>query len=143
MRKFLNPIINLVNVILVTIAFILGNSLAIEADNMNQTYYELVWTNADKANIIGIVGFFVLIAAALLMLVNFLPMKARKFIAPLTGLMFIAAGVLFLKTPGAADQTFTNPELTGALIAMAVLVFIAGAFSLLMTVIDFTAKKAE
>ena len=106
-------------------------------------YYSNVWNAADKPNVIGIVGFFLFVVAAALMLVNFLPIKARKGIAPLTGLMFIGAGVLFLMTPGKADIHWINMELTGSLIAMAVLVIIAGALSLAMAALDFTNKKAE
>lgn len=143
MRKFLIPIINLVNVILVSITFGLANNPAFTSDSGNShRYYQIVWNPADKPNVIGIIGFFLFVVAAALMLVNFLPIKARKCIAPLTGLMFIGAGVLFLMTPAAADMRNINMELSGSLIAMSVLVFVAGALSLLMSVLDFT-KKAE
>ena len=143
MRKFLIPIINLVNVILVSITFGLGNNHALTSDHMNQNYYQLVWNASDKANIVGIVGFFLFVVAVAVMLFNFLPVKARKITTMVAGAMFIAAGVLFLKTPGSANINPINPELTGSLIAMAVLVIIAGALTLLMTVLDITAKKAE
>ena len=148
MRKFLIPIINLVNLILVSITFGLGakDGAAIDAglnDIGRGNYYQLVWNASDKANVIGIVGFFLFVVAAALMLVNFLPLKARKCVAPLTGLMFIAAGVMFLLTPANAAIHFVELKLSGSLIAMAVLVFIAGALSLGMSVLDFTAKKAE
>ena len=144
MRKFLIPIINLVNVILVSITFGLANNPAAKDGDVNLArYYQMVWAKADKPNIIGIVGFFLFVVAVALMLVNFLPIKARKVIAPLTGLMLIGAGVLFLKTP---ESLCYNPHelvLSGSLIAMAVLVIIAGALSLLMAVLDFTSKKAQ
>jgi len=147
MRKFLIPIINLVNIILVSISYGLGNNTAVIDSALSDTprgnYYQLVWNAADHANVIGIVGFFLFVIATALMLVNFLPIKARKVIAPITGAMFIGAGVLFLLTPGKADIHFIEMKLTGSLIAMAVLVIIAGALTLVMSVLDFTAKKAE
>ncbi len=144
MRKFLIPIINLVNIILVSISFgLANNTAALNMDVNSGNYYQLVWNAADVKNIIGIVGFFLFVVAAALMLVNFLPIKARKVIAPLTGLMFIGAGVLVLMTPANANIHWISMELTGSLIAMAVLLIIAGALSLLMSVLDFTAKKAE
>lgn len=151
MRKFLIPIINLVNVILVTIAFVLGNTSAATTSYSGTSsdlprYYHLIWNAADKTNVLGIVGFFVLIFAAVLMLINFIPFKGRKCVAGVAGAAFIAAGVLILKTPAAADLgpvVLGSLELSGALIAMAVLVIIAGALSLVMTVLDLTAKEAK
>lgn len=146
MRKFLIPIINLVNIILVSISFGLANNTAVIDSALNDAprgnYYQLVWNAADVKNIIGIVGFFLFVVAAALMLVNFLPIKARKVTSPLAGLMFIGAGVLTLMTPANANIRFISMELTGSLIAMAVLLIIAGALSLVMAVLDFT-KKAE
>lgn len=144
MRKFLIPIINLVNLILVSITFGLGNNPAFTSDSGNShRYYQVVWNAADHANVIGIVGFFLFIAATALMVFNFLPVKVRKFTSIVAGGLFIAAGVLFLKTPGAADMNNVNLKLTGSLVAMSVLVIIAGAFSLLMSLLDFTGKKAK
>ena len=147
MRKFLIPIINLVNIILVSITFgISVNTSAIDAGLANKplgNYYQFVWNPAKNANVIGIVGFFLFVVAAALMLFNFLPLKARKFTSVLTGLMFVGAGVLFLLTPESCDINPVELELTGSLIAMAVLVIIAGALSLAMAALDFTNKKAE
>ena len=143
MRKFLIPIINLVNLILVSITFGLGNNPAISSGHNNPRYYSLVWHAADHANVIGIVGFFLFIAAVALMVFNFLPVKARKITSIVAGGLFIAAGVLFLKTPGGADLFDVDIKLTGSLIAMSVLVIIAGAFSLLMSLLDLTAKKEK
>ena len=147
MRKFLIPIVNLVNIILVSISFGLANNTAVVDSALSNVgrgnYYQLVWNAADKANVIGIVGFFLFVVAAALMLVNFVPFKCRKYTAVLTGGMFIASGVLFLMTPAKAALHFIDMKLTGSLIAMAVLVIIAGALSLVMAALDFTAKKAE
>lgn len=147
MRKFLIPIINLVNVILVSITFgISVNTSAVDAGQNSRplgNYYQLVWNPADHVNVIGIVGFFLFVVAAALMLFNFLPLKARKCTSPLTGLLFVGAGVLFLLTPKTCDINPVELELTGSLIAMAVLVFVAGALTLAMAALDFTNKKAE
>ena len=145
MRKFLLPIINLVNVILISIAFGLSPQTAVIDKALNDApkgnYYQLVWGAADKANVIGIVGFFLFVAAVALMLVNFLPIKARKVTSGVTGALFIAAGVLFTKTQAGCVQTILQPQLTGAFMAMIVLTFIAGAFSLVMSVLEITAKN--
>lgn len=148
MRKFLIPIINLVNIILVSISFGLANNTAVtDAVSPNTprgNYYQLVWNASDKANVIGIVGFFLFIVAAALMLVNFLPLKWRKFSSAITSGLFIASGVLFLLTPSHTAVGFNGgPQLTGSLIAMAVLGILAGALSLVMAALDFTGKKAE
>ena len=147
MRKFLIPIVNLVNIILVSITFGLANNTAVIdaglSDVARGNYYQLVWNAADKANVIGIVGFFLFIAAAALMLVNFIPFRCRKYTSILTGGLFIAAGVLFAMTPSFANITFISIKLTGSLAAMVSLVAVAGVLSFLMAVLDFTSKKAE
>ena len=147
MRKFLIPIVNLVNIILVSISFGLANNTAVVDSALSNVargnYYQLVWNASDKANVLGIVGFFLFIAAAALMLVNFLPFRSRKYTSVLAGGLFIASGVLFLKTPANAALHFIKMDLTGSLIAMVVLVIIAGALSLGMAALDFTAKKAK
>lgn len=147
MRKFLLPIINLVNIILTSIAFSLGTKTAVVEKIAGEvgkgSYYQLVWNAADKANIFGIIGFFLFVGAAVFMLSLFIPVKCRKFTAILTGGLYIAAGVFFLKTPGSANITLIKPQLTGSLIAMAVLVFICGALSLVMAAIDFSKKEAK
>lgn len=148
MRKFLLPIINLVNVILVSITFgLAGNPAATDTvlDKVLQVdYYNYVWRLQEKTNALGIVGFFLFVVAVALTVVAFLPISARKFITPVAGGMYIAAGVLFLLTP--KHYCYGNAaalEPTGSLIAMAVLVFVAGALSLLMSVLEFTGKKEK
>lgn len=142
MRKFILPIINLVNVILVGIAFILSGRVGALDGHNSKTFYELVWLN-QNANVIGIVGFFLFVLAAAVTLAVFIPFPGRKYASAVGGAMHIAAGVLILLTPKAADVLWieTNFEKTGALIAMAVLVIIAGAFTLGMSVLEFLEKK--
>ena len=144
MRKFLLPIINLVNIILVSIAWGLsGKTAVIDAGRSDQAcgnIYQVVWMGS-KANIIGIVAFFLFCVACFLTLVAFLPLKVRKFVVCLGGLMYVGAGVLFLLSPKFYDYSIIKPELTGAFIAICVLILVAGAFSLLMAAIDMFAKK--
>ena len=149
MRKFLLPVINLINLILVSIAWGLSaakenDSALIDVGNKDTglgNVYQIVWGSA-KPNVLGIIAFFAFILGCVLMLVAFLPIKARKFIACLEGLSFVGAGVLFILSPKtyAIDHT-PNIEFTNRFIAFIVLILIAGAFSLLMSVIDFTGKK--
>ncbi len=149
MRKFLLPIINLVNVILVSITFGLANNPGATDPAMHDAalpnFYNLVWGHQEVTNIYGIVAFFLFVVAVALTVICFIPGKARKVLVALTGLMYIGAGVLFLLTP--AHYCYGNAEtvleLSGSLIAMAVLVFVAGALSLLMCVVESTEKKAK
>lgn len=150
MRKFLLPIINLVNVILVSITFGLAKlsgatdvSLAHEPPLPN--FYNLVWGHQEVANVIGIVGFFLFVFAVALTVVGFIPMKSRKCIVGTAGAMYIAAGVLFLLTPQnyCYGNETTVLELSGSLIAMAVLVFVAGALSIGMLALELTEKKEK
>ena len=150
MRKFLLPIINLVNVVLVSIAWGLSGKTAVidaaRSDAACGNIYQVIWEGeaaAHNANAMGIVGFFLFILACVLMLASFIPFKARKFATCLGGLSFIAAGVLFLNAPWHAARAIFKPELTGALIAIAVLIFIAGAFMLVMSIIEICEKKSE
>lgn len=146
MRKFLLPVLNLINVILVSITWGLSGKTAVidagRSDAACGNVYQVIWMG-QKANVLAIVGFFLFCFACLLMLVAFLPIKARKFISCAGGLMFVGTGVIFLLAckPPFYDCGIIEAELTGALIAMSVLVLCAGAFSLLMSVLDFTAKK--
>ena len=145
MRKFLLPIINLVNIILVSIAWGLSGQSAVKdavvkAHPVAGNMYQVVWMGS-KANIIGIVAFFLFCVACFFTLVAFLPVKIRKFVVCLGGLMYVGAGVLFLLSPKFYDYSIIKPELTGAFIAICVLILVAGAFSLLMAAIDMFAKK--
>ena len=144
MRKFLLPIINLVNIILVSIAWGLsGKTAVIDAGRGDQAcgnLYQVVWMGT-KFNIIGVVAFFLFCVACFATLVAFLPVKVRKFVACLGGLMYVGSGVLFLLAPKFYDYSMIKPELTGSFIAICVLILVAGAFSLLMAAIDMFAKK--
>ena len=151
MRKFLLPIINLINLILISITWGLsGKSAILETVNHQSTgrgnIYQVVWMGT-HANVLGIIGFFLFCVACLAMLVAFLPIKSRKFVSCAGGLMFVGAGVLMLIAPFPPhyDCAINAPKLSGSLIAMAVLTLIAGAFMLLMSVIDFASegKKNE
>ena len=144
MRKFLLPIINLVNLILVSIAWGLsGKSAIIDAGNGDLAcgnMYQIIWEGS-KANAIAIVAFFLFILGCALTLAAFIPAKWRKFVACGAGASYIAAGVLFLLSPKTYNYAMVKPELTGAFIAICVLILIAGAFSLCMSALEFLSKK--
>lgn len=158
MRKFLLPIINLVNVILVSIIFGLGANTALTGDTYPNrgNWYSLVWegylkTGADGkqivcANVVGIIGFFLFVIAVAGILVAFLPVSFRKWVNVGVGAALIAAGVLFLLTPNGSMRNIPNVgEITDSLIAMAVLAFVSGAFSLGMAALEIVPmfKKAN
>ena len=162
MKKFLLPIMNLVNVVLVSIIFGLGGQTALNFIDTNNsktakgTWYQLVWTGyyADggktAGNVIGIIGFFLFVVAVAAILVAFLPTKFRKWVSVGMGAALIAAGVLFLITPfhaGLSEAIISNSKITSELIGMAVLAFVAGAISLGMAALEivpmFLKKEAK
>lgn len=143
MKRILSPIINLVSLILVGVAFGLAGLTAAtqpnKAESSAGSYYQLVWTKFGEPahfSVLALIGFFVLCVAALVLLVVFIP-KIRKFIAPVGGLMLIGAGVLALLTPKQVNPLLTNKP---GLIAMAVLLFVAAAFELVITALEFMDK---
>ena len=144
MRKFLLPIINLVNLILVSIAWGLsGKTAVIDAGNGDLAcgnMYQVIWQGAE-ANPIAIVAFFLFIFGCAAMLVAFIPAKWRKFVSACEGALFIAAGILFLLSTKTYHYSFVKPELTGAFIAICVLTLIAGAFACGMAALEFFEKK--
>ena len=145
MRKFLSPILNVINLILVSIAWGLSgqtavNDIGVKNETAAGNMYQLIWFGT-KPNILAIVAFFLFCIACFGLLVAFLPLKARKFVACLNGLMFAGAGVLFLLSPKFYDYGSGKFELTGAFIAICVLILCAALFSLCMAALDFTAKK--
>ena len=145
MRKFLSPILNVINLILVSIAWGLSGQSAVKdavvkSHPVSGNMYQVVWMGS-KANIIGIIGFLLFCVACFGLLVAFLPLKVRKFVACLNGLMFAGAGVLLLLAPKFYCAGSGEFELTGAFIAICVLILVAALFSLCMAAVDFTAKK--
>ena len=147
MRKFLSPILNVINLILVSIALGLsGQSAVLETVGHKEVgkgnIYQVIFMGT-KPNVLAFVGFGLLCLACLALLVAFLPLKARKFVACVEGLSFVGAGVLFLigSVPPHYDCSIVEPKLSGALIAICVLLFVAGLFSVIMAALDFTAKK--
>ena len=145
MRKFLLPVINIVNLILVGIAFALGGNTAAYSPAGTErvalgNYYQLVWNNPQP---FGVVAFFLFVVGVFFLLVTLVPFKARKFVACLDGAMLVAAGVLTLSLAGTvANETlgYTN---SGSLIAVAVLMIVAGGLALLMSFYELFFIKKE
>ena len=147
MRKFLSPILNVINLILVSIAWGLsGQSAVLETVNHTEVgrgnMYQVIFMGT-KPNVLAIVGFGLLCLACVALLAAFLPLKARKFVACVEGLSFVGAGVLFLigAFPPHYDCSIVEPKLSGAFIAINVLLFVAGFFSLVMSALEFVGKK--
>ena len=145
MRKFLLPVINIVNLILVGIAFALGGNTAAYSPADTErvalgNYYQLVWNNPQ---VLGVVAFFLFVVGVFFLLVTLIPFKARKFVACLDGAMLIASGVLTLGLAG----TVANPSLgytnSGSLIAVAVLMIVAGGLAVLMACYELFFIKNE
>ena len=89
-------------------------------------------------------GFFFFCVAVFLALVTMIPFKFRFIGVCLAGLLFVAAGVMFILTPGAvygghgAASEFHN---TDSFTAMIVLVFVAGGLELLATLVSLLPEK--
>lgn len=155
MKKFLFPIVNLVNIVLISIVFGLGGNAFYEVEKAKvwetgQDWYNLVWQPimGGRANAVGIVGFFLFVFAVAAIVVTFFPSAFRKWVNVGAGAALIAAGVLFLVSPqGGLRDASTATRLTDSGIAMGVLVFIAGAFALALGILEvlkvFDKKEAK
>lgn len=142
MRKFLLPIISIVNLILAGIAFGLGGNTAayspVGTDRAIGNYYQLVW---NQPTVMSMLAFFFFVFAVFFTLVYFIPFKHRKFANVLVGGLFIAAGLLTLTVPNIYAQSNFAYTRSGSLIAMTVLMCVAGGLSLLSSLIEFADKE--
>lgn len=138
MRKILVPILSLVCVVLVSIAFgISAQTVATRIDDSNfGNYYQLVFERG--SNVFALVSFICFVAAAALLVVCLIPTKFRKFVLPVDGAAFIAAGVFVLLAPSKAVEKITP---NGTLTATAVLLIVAGALVCCMAALAFLGKK--
>lgn len=139
MRKFLSPIINLVSLVLVGIAYgVASITAAFDASKAPAgNYYQLVWSNTSN-NVLNIVGFFLFIAGTALLLLVFFPGIVRKCSSFLSAGLLIAGGVLALTSPARINPSFTVQP---GLIGFAVLAFVAGGFSLIIFLLELLSKK--
>ena len=158
MRKFVFSIISLVNMILAGIAFGLGSNTAMyiskAEENPSGNFYQLVFPGspgkliAERVSPANIICFVLLVLASVLAVLALIPSKERKVVNVLGGGSFIAAGVLTLWVPTNYMLTTTAPGKlhffsSGSLIAMAVLLIVAGALALLGAIIEFIPKKEK
>ena len=141
MRKILVPILGLLSLVLLGIAFGLA-SLSIATHTISNTvvgvsYYQAVW-QGEYMTALNVIGFFLLCFAPAFVLVGLLPFKFRKFVLCGAALAAIVAGVFILLTPaqyfGADVNKYT---INGGLIATGVLVIIAGVLECLAALLDF------
>lgn len=145
MRKFLSPIINLVNLILVGIAFGLAGNTAIyspvsPSEHALGNYYQVIWDNPQP---MGVIAFFLFVVAVFFLVITLIPFKTRKFLAIVAGLMLIASAILTcIVTPTVA--AFPNSvELSSSLIGFVVLLNIAGVFSITMGIIELFGLRGK
>lgn len=146
MKKFILPVINLVSIVLSAVIFGLGANSAVyrgETSNGQGNWYQLVWTITKQPTIVGLLGFFLFVFAVFFALVTMVPFKGRKFCVCAVGAMFIAAGVMFLMTPGAVYTGVNAASYikSDSLIAMAVLAFVAGGLELIGSAVEFLPEK--
>lgn len=146
MKKFILPVINLVSIVLSAVIFGLGANSAVyrlTSSNGQGNWYQLVWTIAKQPTLVGLLGFFLFVFAVFFALVTMVPFKGRKFCVCTVGAMFIAAGVMFLMTPGAVYNGVNAASYikSDSLIAMAVLAFVAGGLELIGSAVEFLPEK--
>ena len=146
MKKFILPVINLISIVLSAVVFGLGANSAVyrgQTSDGQGNWYQLVWTIPQPLQVVAVMGFFLFVFAVFFTLVTMIPFKYRKVGLCLVGLMFVAAGVMFLMTPGAVytGNNAGSYKLSDSLIAMAVLVFVAGGLELVGACIDFLPEK--
>ncbi len=139
MRKFLSPVINLLSLILVGIAYGLAGITAAHNVNDNSigSYYQIVWQNP---NGFSVTGFFLIIAATVAVIALFIP-KCRKITGSLASVLLITGGVFALLTPSKVQEvpgvTTLPVSNQPGLIGMAVLLFVAAFFSLVIVCLEF------
>lgn len=141
MRKILLPVISLVNIILVSIAWGLGaQTAATRVDSSNfGNYYQLVFERGSNA--FAVVSFICFIVASVLILFCLIPSKVRKFVLPACAAALIATGVFMLLTPGGVKDVGALTT-TGSMVATAVLVLVAGGLACCQSALALTEKKA-
>ncbi|GEM_PF-2841246 len=140
MRKILLPILSLVSVILVAIAFgIAAQTAATRVDGSNfGNYYQLVFERG--SNVFATLSFVFLIIATVALVVCLIPFKFRKFVLPGASVLFILTGVFMILAPKHASDV-SPLTVTGSMTATAVLLIVTGAVLCLMTVLSFLGKK--
>lgn len=142
MRKFLSPIINIVSLILLGIAYGLAGITA--AYDVSKTsigsYYQIVWQNPVP---LGIVGFFLMILGTVLVFGLFIP-KARKCLGFTNFVVLVVGGIFALMTPelvqkagGSTLPVYNQPGLIG----MATLLFVVAFFSLIISLVELADKE--
>ena len=138
MRKILVPVLSLVCVILVSIAFgISAQTVATRVDGSNfGNYYQLVFERG--SNVFALVSFICLVVGAVLLVVCLVPTKFRKFVLPAGSAVLVASGVFALLAPSKAAEKITA---NGTLTATAVLLIVAGALMCCLTLLAFLGKK--
>ena len=145
MRKFLLPVINIVNLILLGIAFGLGGNTAIYTPAGTErtslgNYYQVIWNNP---TVMSVVTFFLFVTGVALCLFTLIPFKGRKFVALICGGMLIASGVLTLTLGGSLANPVLGYTNSGSLIALVVLLIVAGALEAIMSVYEICLIKKE
>ena len=146
MRKFLSPIINLLSLILVGIAYGLAGITA--AHNVNGTsignYYQVVWQNP---NSFSVAGFFIIILATVFVIALFIPKLykitgAVTFTGTVTAGLLITGGVFALLTPAKLQEGYALPVTNQpALIGLAVLLFVAAFLSVIIVCLEFLPEE--
>ena len=153
MKKLLFSLVSIVNMILIGIAFGLGANTAAWVTKKEGTaignWYQLVFPTAPRTPAVAnIICFCLLVLGAALVVFALLPFKFRKFVNIAGGGALIAAGVLTLWVPtnymetseAASKLSFYS---SGSLIAMAVLLLVAGGLALAASCGEILLKDKE
>jgi len=148
MRKII-PFVNIFVLVLLAIVWPLGAAVALYVSSLIGegvasdigNFYQVVWGFGSNLSAAMVVGFMLLSVGSLLLIPAFIPMKLQKILLGVIALFFVASGIIFLLLPTlyqAANETALTIKLGGSVIAMSVLLIVAGVFEGLMV---FLAEK--
>lgn len=153
MRKFLFSIISVINMILLGIAYGLGSNTAMYLIKPDEhpvgNWYQLVFNACDKGYAVqNIVGFVLLVAATALVVLALIPFRCRKYVNILAGAALIVGGIFVLQSPAnylamSGAEVIPTYHLSGSLIAMATLMFVAAGLAIIGAFAEFATKKAK
>lgn len=159
MKKILALIISISVIILLGVAFGLGALPAayypawdVSAKQIGN-YYAITWQYLALSNqytetygaVMNQVTFFLLCLSSLLAIVVCVPFKKRPIVDGVLSVMLLATGVLLFFVPYffVVGSPQTDIGLGGGLVAMAILVLVAGALNVFKTVLGVLDKKEQ
>lgn len=160
MKKVLALILSISVIILLGVAFGVGGLPGAYvpssdlASHQIGNYYTIVWNSAhiliQNGNIFGfvmnLVHFFLFCIGSFFALIALVPFKKVKFLDCILGVVFLAVGVLTFFVPTfflMGSEQAGDVGLGGGLVAMGVLILVAGVLEICKAVLLFTEKEEQ